>query len=97
MTQEPNSQKLKPIIDSIRDRIAEGRTEHVVENPSGWAYGGADFLEVVKSLQEEIQAELKQNSFHVSTASLSICPRILLIPSRCSPALCDTFLKVQIS
>lgn len=97
MKLEPISKKIKPILDSIRDRIADDKgTEHVVENPSGWAYGGAEFLKDVESLRREIQAELKENSFQVNKA-LAVSPRKLLKLFRCWPAQYDTFSQARIS
>ena len=58
MRLEPISQKSKAIIDSIRDAIRQGQTEHMVENPSGWRYGGENFLKLVDLLQDAIKEEL---------------------------------------
>lgn len=66
MRLHPISQKLKVSIDTIRDRITKGQTKHVMENSNGWRYGGDGFMELVGTLQEDIQAELKEHALHVN-------------------------------
>jgi hypothetical protein len=37
-----------------------------MENSNGWRYGGDGFMELVGTLQEDIQAELKEHALHVN-------------------------------
>lgn len=59
----------KTIVDSIRDQIRQRDTKHEVETPSGWRYGGDDFMKLVDSLQVEIDKELQDDGIHVSIPS----------------------------
>lgn len=70
MRLDPISHKSKAIVDSIRDAIRQGQTEHVMENLSGWRYGGEVFLKLVDSLQDQIKEELQGHGVQVNIATL---------------------------
>lgn len=55
-------------LNSIRKQIQDGHTLRVMENPSGWRYGGEEFLKLVDTLQREITVELQEQDIKVSLA-----------------------------
>jgi hypothetical protein len=68
-----------------------------MENSNGWRYGGDGFMELVGTLQEDIQAELKEHALHVN---IVVSPLAWLQATnfcRCWPALFGTLLEARIS
>lgn len=72
------SQNLKTIVDSIRNHIDTGQTEHEGIEASGWRHGGVNFSDTVKSLENKIREELTAHGVHVRSHTLLIASRLII-------------------
>lgn len=72
------SQNLKTTVDSIRNHIDTGQTEHEGIEASGWRHGGVNFSDTVKSLENKIREELTAHGVHVRSRTLLVASRLII-------------------